>query len=78
MARHFASATGYGRQSYAERNPNVVAMAKKLARYPVNGHRRSLRDVAAELESQGHLLGVYRLRLRTCNRDRTPSFGAKE
>jgi hypothetical protein len=40
---------------YLERNPDAVALAKKLARYPVNGHCRSLRDVAAELEAQGHL-----------------------
>jgi hypothetical protein len=44
-----------GRKSYLERNPAAVALAKKLVRYPVNGHRRSLRDVAAELEAQGHL-----------------------
>ena len=28
---------------------------KKLAHYPVNGRKRSLRDVAAELEAHGHL-----------------------
>jgi DNA invertase Pin-like site-specific DNA recombinase len=44
-----------GQKSYAERSPEVVALAKKLARYPVNGRKRSLRDVAAELEAQGHL-----------------------
>jgi DNA invertase Pin-like site-specific DNA recombinase len=43
-----------GRKTYAERDPEMVAVAKKLARYPVNGRRRSLRDVAAELEAQGH------------------------
>jgi DNA invertase Pin-like site-specific DNA recombinase len=43
-----------GRKSYAERDPEMVALAKKLARYPVNNRRRSLRDVAAELEAQGH------------------------
>jgi DNA invertase Pin-like site-specific DNA recombinase len=42
-----------GRKSYEERSPEMVALAKKLARYPVNGRRRSLRDVAAELEAQG-------------------------
>jgi hypothetical protein len=42
-----------GRQSYAERSPEVVALAKKLARYPVK-RKRSLREVAAELEAQGH------------------------
>ena len=41
-----------GRRSVAETNPATVALAKKLARYPVNGRRRSLRDVAAELESR--------------------------
>jgi DNA invertase Pin-like site-specific DNA recombinase len=44
-----------GRKSYAERNPEMVALAKKLARYPVNGRKRSLRDVAAELEKMGHV-----------------------
>jgi DNA invertase Pin-like site-specific DNA recombinase len=44
-----------GRKNYLERNPDAVALAKKLARYPVNGHRRSLRDVAAELQAYGHL-----------------------
>lgn len=46
-----------GRKSYAERDPEMVALAKKLARYPVNGRRRSLRDVAAELEAAGHVTG---------------------
>jgi DNA invertase Pin-like site-specific DNA recombinase len=44
-----------GRQSYAERSPHAVALAKKLARYPTNGRRRSLREVASELEAQGHV-----------------------
>jgi DNA invertase Pin-like site-specific DNA recombinase len=44
-----------GRRSVAEANPATVALAKKLARYPVNGRRRSLRDVAAELETDGHV-----------------------
>ena len=44
-----------GRRSVAEANPTTVALAKKLARYPVNGRRRSLRDVAAELEKAGHV-----------------------
>src|SRR5215210_2422012 len=30
-----------GRKSYAEARPEVVALAKKLHRYPVNGRRRS-------------------------------------
>jgi hypothetical protein len=32
-----------------------VALAKKLARYPVNGRHRSLREIAAELEVAGHV-----------------------
>jgi DNA invertase Pin-like site-specific DNA recombinase len=44
-----------GRQSYAERSPEVVLLAKRLARYPINGRNRSLRDIAAELEAQGHV-----------------------
>ena len=31
------------------------ALAKKLARYTITGRKRSLRDVAAELEAQGHV-----------------------
>jgi DNA invertase Pin-like site-specific DNA recombinase len=44
-----------GRKSYVELNPVMVALAKKLHRYPVNGKRRSLREVSAELANQGHL-----------------------
>jgi DNA invertase Pin-like site-specific DNA recombinase len=44
-----------GRQSYAERSPEAVLLAKRLARYPINGRKRSLRDIAAELEAQGHV-----------------------
>ena len=44
-----------GRKSYVERDAAMVALAKKLARYPVNGRKRSLRDVAAELETAGHV-----------------------
>jgi DNA invertase Pin-like site-specific DNA recombinase len=47
-----------GRRSVAEANPATVVLAKRLARYPVNGRRRSLRDVAAELETAGHLTGA--------------------
>jgi DNA invertase Pin-like site-specific DNA recombinase len=43
-----------GRQSYAERSPEAVALAKKLRRYSINGRKRSLRDIAAELEAAGH------------------------
>ena len=44
-----------GRHSVAELSPETVALAKKLARYPVNGRRRSLRDVAAELMAAGYM-----------------------
>jgi DNA invertase Pin-like site-specific DNA recombinase len=44
-----------GRKSYAERDPAMVAVAKKLARYPHNGRKRSLREVAAELEAMGYV-----------------------
>ena len=44
-----------GRKSYEERNPEMVALAKKLARYTINGRKRSLRDIAAELEAAGHM-----------------------
>ena len=38
-----------GRKSVAEASPETVALAKKLARYPVDGRKRSLRDIAADL-----------------------------
>jgi DNA invertase Pin-like site-specific DNA recombinase len=44
-----------GRRSYVERDPAMVVAAKKLARYPVNGRKRSLREIAAELEAQGYV-----------------------
>jgi DNA invertase Pin-like site-specific DNA recombinase len=44
-----------GRKSFAERDAAMVALAKKLARYPVNGRKRSLRDISAELEAQGYV-----------------------
>ena len=45
-----------GRKSYVEKNPAMVALAKKLHRYPVNGRRRSLRQVAAELAAAGYVV----------------------
>jgi DNA invertase Pin-like site-specific DNA recombinase len=45
-----------GRKSYAERDAEMVALAKKLHRYPSNGRRRSLRKIAAELEANGHVM----------------------
>jgi DNA invertase Pin-like site-specific DNA recombinase len=44
-----------GRKTYSESVPDVVALAKKLHRYPINGQRRSLRDVSQELAAAGHL-----------------------
>ena len=41
-----------GRKSFAERDAVMVALAKKLRRYPVNGRKRSLRDIAVALEAQ--------------------------
>src|SRR5215217_8477128 len=45
-----------GRKSYAEKDPAMVALAKKLHRYPVKGRRRSLREVAAELAAAGYVV----------------------
>jgi DNA invertase Pin-like site-specific DNA recombinase len=44
-----------GRKNYAERAPETVALAKRLARYSRKGHERSLRDIAAELAAAGHV-----------------------
>src|ERR1700733_3729476 len=43
------------RKSFAEGDAVMVALAKKLRRYPVNGRKRSLRDIAVALEAQGYL-----------------------
>ena len=47
-----------GRKNYAELNPEAVALAKRLAHYPTNGRMRSLRQIAAELETAGHVTGA--------------------
>lgn len=44
-----------GRKSHAELNPNLIVEAKRLRRRSPKGHRRSLRDVAAELARLGYL-----------------------
>jgi DNA invertase Pin-like site-specific DNA recombinase len=44
-----------GRRSVAESSPETVALAKKLARYPVNKRMRTLREIAAELETAGYV-----------------------
>jgi DNA invertase Pin-like site-specific DNA recombinase len=57
-ARQRKRATGVkveGRKSYAESKPEVVAIARRLAREPLDGRRRTLRDVSAELAAQGHV-----------------------
>lgn len=56
-ARERKRATGAkveGRKSHREMHPEMVSLAKKLHRYPVNGRRRSLREVASELAAQGY------------------------
>jgi DNA invertase Pin-like site-specific DNA recombinase len=42
-----------GRKSYAERDPELVAAAKRLHRKSPKGGRRSLRDIARELATMG-------------------------
>jgi DNA invertase Pin-like site-specific DNA recombinase len=44
-----------GRKNYGEINPDMVRLAKRLHRYPVNGKRRSLRDVSSALAQAGFL-----------------------
>jgi len=44
-----------GRKNYSEINLEMVTLAKKLHRYPVNGKRRSLREIANELANAGHV-----------------------
>jgi hypothetical protein len=57
LRRAGGSATGRceGPPPIAQRLPAVVALAKKLRRYPVNGRRRSLREISAELAAAGHV-----------------------
>jgi DNA invertase Pin-like site-specific DNA recombinase len=43
-----------GRKSYAEREPELVLAAKRLHRRSPKGHRRSLREIARELQAMGH------------------------
>ncbi|WP_457094949.1 recombinase family protein [Microvirga sp. P5_D2] len=44
-----------GRKGYDEINPDMVRLAKRLHRYPVNGKRRSLRDISGALAQAGFL-----------------------
>ena len=57
-ARKRKRATGVkvdGRKSHAEARPDVVALAKRLARKKPKGGKLSLRAIAAELAARGHL-----------------------
>jgi hypothetical protein len=44
-----------GRKSHAELRPDVVKLAKALARKKPKGGRLSLRSISAELAAQGYL-----------------------
>ena len=44
-----------GRKSYAEMNPEVVELARKLRRLRPRGGQRTLREVSAELAKAGYL-----------------------
>jgi DNA invertase Pin-like site-specific DNA recombinase len=44
-----------GRKSHAERNPELVALAKRLHRHKPKGGRMSLRAISAELAARGFL-----------------------
>ena len=57
-ARDRKRATGVkieGRKSYAEMDRDMVRLAKRLHRYPVNGKRRSLRDISRTLAQLEHV-----------------------
>src|SRR5215216_6603555 len=44
-----------GRKNYAERDAELVRLAKRLHRYPIKGRRRSLRDISKALAGAGFL-----------------------
>ena len=54
-ARDRKRATGWRPGPASNLSPDAIALAKRLHRYPVNGKRRSLRQVSAELAAQGHV-----------------------
>ena len=63
-ARERKRATGAkveGRKSYSEMNPIMVRLAKRLHRYPVNGRRRSLREISKALASSGFVASSGKL-----------------
>ena len=46
----------WGRKAHSERNPEVVAIAKRLRwSSPKSGERMSLRRISAALEAAGHV-----------------------
>lgn len=49
-----------GRKNYTEieGGPELVALAKKLRRYPVNGKRRTLAEISGALAEAGYLSGT--------------------
>jgi DNA invertase Pin-like site-specific DNA recombinase len=53
--RKMTGAKVEGRKTYLESVPKTVALAKHLAREPLNNRRRSLRGIAAALAEQGHV-----------------------
>lgn len=58
VARERKRATGAkveGRKNYSEINPAMVALAKKLHRYPVSKRQRTLQEVSSELAKAGFL-----------------------
>ena len=59
-ARDRKRATGVkveGRKNYAEINPEMVALARKLRRYKIQGRKRTLREIAHELAGAGFVTG---------------------
>jgi hypothetical protein len=44
-----------GRKNYAERDAELVRLAKRLHRYPIKGRRRSLRDISKALAGLGYV-----------------------
>ena len=59
-ARDRKRATGVkveGHKNFLEINPELVRIATRLHRYPVNGRRRSLRQVSTALASAGFVTG---------------------
>jgi DNA invertase Pin-like site-specific DNA recombinase len=62
-ARDRKRATGVkveGRKNYAEINPEMVALARKLRRYKVQGRKRTLREIAGELARSGFVTSTGR------------------